>query len=251
MKEYLLDDRYIACAKTVSKGSSLKYYRDGYYYKVNSVGNEGFCEYLVSRVLSYSSIPNNLFVYYNYCRINGLLGCRSKSFLDRDEDFITMEKVYQNLGGSRLADQLMYLPNASERLDFILGLVGRYVNVKHYRNYLGTLLQLDLLILNTDRHTSNYGIIFNASTGKCRIPPIFDNGMSLDTNRTGCKVSCTISGSFEDQVVTFGYPVKPYFTIDYKGLYEDLYRIQKTYGYHREIDILKSRLEQYSYLFKR
>ena len=50
-------------------------------------------------------------------------------------------------------------------------------------------------------------------TGKFRMAPLFDNGNSLDTDRTGNNASCTIGGSFEKQVLAFGFPVKASFKI--------------------------------------
>lgn len=251
MNDYKLSKKYLVSIKSLSKGTQEKYYKEGFYYKTNLSGNEGFTEYLCSRVLCNSTIRKNLFVKYEYCKINSILGCRSKSFLGKDEEFITIENLYKRVTGKNsLSDYLSYLSNSTDRLGYILYLVSNFVNVSHYKNYLGTLMQLDLLIQNTDRHTHNYGLIYNSSLNTFRIPPIFDNGKSLDTDRTGNKSSCTISGSFEEQVVTFGYPVKPYFKIDYSKLNQDLRRIEKTYGKDREIEILRERLNEYSYLFK-
>lgn len=52
-----------------------------------------------------------------------------------------------------------------------------------------------------------------------------------------------------EQVLTLGYPVKPYFKVDYSKLNINLRRIEKIYGKHREIEILRERLNEYSYLF--
>ena len=38
---------------------------------------------------------------------------------------------------------------------------------------------LDCLVGNVDRHTRNFGLFYNSSTGKYEIPLIFDNGMGL------------------------------------------------------------------------
>ena len=119
-----------------------------------------------------------------------------------------------------------------------------------YSSYLKVLMQLDMLILNTDRHTHNYGLIYNKVINRFRVPPIFDNGLSLNTNRINSAISCTLSGSFEEQVIAFGYPIEVCFKIDYKTLFRDLSRIERYYGNHYEIDILRNNLNKYKSLFE-
>lgn len=45
--------------------------------------------------------------------------------------------------------------------------------------YLSQILTLDMLILNTDRHFNNLGIIVDREAGICGTASIFDNGNSL------------------------------------------------------------------------
>ena len=80
--------------------------------------------------------------------------------------------------------------------------------------------------------------------------PIFDNGRALCTDNSNIFSACTLSGSFEEQVTAFGYPVKACFTIDYPGFYDELTRIEQIYGKCVEITTLKNRLEEYKYIFK-
>ena len=41
------------------------------------------------------------------------------------------------------------------------------------------ILELDSFFLNEDRHTNNLSVIRNEKTGKYRLSPIYDNGLSL------------------------------------------------------------------------
>ena len=41
---------------------------------------------------------------------------------------------------------------------------------------------VDCLVGNVDRHTRNFGLFFNAVTGRYEIPLLFDNGMGLFEN---------------------------------------------------------------------
>ena len=251
MNEYTLDDKYRFYSKSVTKGTQIKYKKDNYFYKLNKCGNEGYTEYLVSRLLKNSNLLDCAFVDYEYCKINGVLGCRSKSFLNDNEEFVSINSLYTQLtGASNLADKLCTLSNATERLDYILNIVERFgISRVSFKEYLNIILQLDLLIGNTDRHVHNYGLIYNKRLNRFRLAPIFDNGLSLDTDRSGNTTSCTISGSFTDQVIVFGYPIVPKFVLDYRKVKADLSRIEKLYGKHYELDILRKNLETYKSIF--
>ena len=253
MRNYILGDDFKYACKSVSKGVQEKYCKDGYFYKLNTLGNEGYVEYLVSRLLKFSNLPSNLYVSYEYCRINGKLGCRSKNFLQAGETFMSMNTLYNKfIGHSELADHLMCLRDAPARLDYLLQLTESVgVPAVTFKKYLNILMQLDLLIQNTDRHSHNYGLIFSSRLNKFRPAPIFDNGASLGTVKVSSPVSCTLSGSFFDQVVAFGYPVRSVLTFDYKALFTDLRRIEQLYGKRKELDFLRAQLEEYSYLFDR
>lgn len=253
MKNYTLDEKYRYFSRTISKGTQLKYKKGEYYYKINKFGNEGFTEYLVSRLLKNSTLKDYYFVDYEYCMVNNKLGCRSKNFLvTQSEEFISMNSLYSRLTGrTDLADYLLSLNTPLDRLNFLLDIVEKYgFSRKFYYDYMNMLMQLDLIIQNTDRHVHNYGLVYNKVINRFRVPPIFDNGLSLDTDRSGNKTSCTISGSFVEQVVAFGYPIKPCFQIDYSKVKSDLNRIEKTYGKKYEVSILIANLEEYKSLFK-
>ena len=80
--------------------------------------------------------------------------------------------------------------------------------------------------------------------------PVFDNGRSLCTDHSNFTASCTLSGSFEEQVTAFGYSVKTCFSIDYDGLYDELESVEKRYGAGIEIITLRNRLKEYEDIFR-
>jgi len=253
MNEYHISSKFRYSGGYTSRGAQEKYKKDDYFYKINKCGNEGFTEYLVSRLLSHSTLSRGSYVSYEYCKINNRLGCRSKNFLGAVEEFMSMDSLYMRLYGVKgLSDYLASLGSSAARLNFILDLVGRYgFNRGSYYQYLNILLQLDMLILNTDRHGHNYGLVYNRVSNTFRLPPIFDNGLSLGTDRTGNCASCTISGSFTEQVIAFRYPVNPCFKLSYKEVLSDLNRISKLYGNKFEIEKLRVQLDAYKGLFIR
>jgi len=252
MKNYVVAEESLTLSPLVPEGTQEKHCRNNYFYKVNKMGNEGFTEFLVSEILKRSNWHSENFVSYEYCSINDSLGCRSYSFLPDDLEFITMNKLYSTLTGNPdLGIKLLTLGNAKERLDFILSIVREYgISVEDFSRYLERMMQLDLLILNTDRHVHNYGVLYNPSDGQFCIAPIFDNGRSLDTDHSGGIASRTLSGSFTDQVTAFEFPVKSCLKIDYDSVDTFLQGCIQHYGNLHEITVLKARLKKFEYLFK-
>ena len=248
--DYLIDDKYIYNSASTTKGTQIKYKKDDYFYKIDKMGREGFVEYLVSVMLSYSTLDPKEYVSYECCKINGLSGCRSRNFLNDEEEFVTVHSLYQKYtGNSDFANYLMTKRSAEERLEEILELVdGFEISTEEYRRYMNVLVQIDLLIANTDRHVHNYGVIMS-NDGNFRMAPIFDNGRSLFTDNSNIFSACTLSGSFEEQVTAFGFPVKACFYIDYTGFEEELKSIEKKYGECIEITTLRNRLKEYEYIF--
>ncbi len=252
MKSFTFTNDQRIFGKTITKGTQEKYYSDGYFYKIDTTFNEGLTEYLVTLLLKHTTLNSNSYMEYELCLINNKFGCRSKSFLkDVDEEFVTINSLYTKATGyTNLADYLMGLSTAEARLKYLLDLITIFnISKQEFRYYLNTLLQLDMLILNTDRHVHNYGVIYNRSTRKYRIPPIFDNGQSLNIEGNVQPISCTLSGSFEAQVVAFGYPIQPCFHINYISLKKDLESFKMELPNLNKVEILIKNLEKYKDIF--
>ena len=251
MNTYNLSDTERTFSKVITKGTQEKYFAGDYFYKVDTT-NEGITEYLVTLLLQNSTLDPSVFVSYEPCVINNKSGCRSRSFLQNaSEEFVTINYLYKTLtGNTDLSDYLMRFPSAKDRADYLLDMVSAFgIDVSAFKLYLNTLVQLDMLILNTDRHTHNYGFIYNNDTGTYRTAPIFDNGRSLEVNTCSKPVACTLSGSFEEQTVAFGYPVKPCFRINYTRLKKQLALLPKDL-YGKKIALLLENLVKYRDIFE-
>lgn len=233
----------------ITKGSQVKYLKDGYFYKLNKHGNEGLTEYLVYTLLKHSTLAKELVLSYEYCYINKKLGCRSGNFLSADECFYTMEHLFSTVTGKHgLAEVLASFSSAAERLEYILDIIESLGFPRQdYRNYMQVLMQVDLLAENCDRHVHNYGLIFK--DGVFRLPPVFDNGLSLKTDREKYSAACTLSGSFIEQVTVFGFPVEPAFLINYDTLLPELENIKLVHGDKTEIKVLENNLQEYKDIF--
>jgi hypothetical protein len=248
MKSYSIDKRFMYTGRSISKGAQEKYLCEGYYYKIDKEGNEGLVEYLVSLVLGNSTLSENEYVKYEMCKINGKNGCRAKNFLEENEEFITMSLLYQKwTGNTNLSDKLAAQQDAGKRLQYLMNLVKQVgINVEKFKYYLQTVMQLDLLTENVDRHSYNYGVIYNSSKASFRLAPIFDNGQALHTVKRDVYTAATISGSFHEQVTVFGFPVVPMFQINYGKLYKELDCIDEC----KELNFLREQLEKYRSIFE-
>lgn len=228
MEEYNISKEYVVLSRSGSLGTQPKYYKDGYWYKLDRMGHEGLAEALVSDVLCCSNISD--FVVYERCTINGVCGCRSKSFLNPGEQFVTFTSLYRSMRLGDLGSVIYSIPTVEERLRFLLDFVRDITGVD-CTEYLYQILTLDMLIRNPDRHFKNLGLIFGADN-KYRVSPIFDNGQGLVQNYTITppyldieekerRISAaTISGSFELQynAIKNVYNGKE-IVIDYEKLY--------------------------------
>lgn len=248
MEEYNIDKKYRVYDKASSKGTQEKYFKDGYWYKIDN-GGEGLAEELTTKLLICSNISN--FVEYERCKINGKNGCRSKNFLENGETFITFQRLYQSYIGGNLTDKIRTFPDTKERYEYLINFVKECTGLD-CSNYLKNNFSLDLIIMNPDRHFHNLGII-QTNNGIYKEAPIFDNGQGLGMNysitppnmlleeKESLLAAATISGSFEAQVIAAGTTLK----VDYEKLYEMLNDYPETLA--REFLIY--RLEKYKDLF--
>ena len=210
---YTIENKYKVISEHGSKGQQEKYYRNGYWYKLDSRYNEGTIEYVVSVILKHSNIKD--FVFYNICTVNNKKACRSKTFLSKNETFLTLETILCDVYGLSSADNYLYaITNVKDRFDCLVDAVKKYTNNQlDITSMLRIILYLDLLILNRDRHLNNIGIIVDISNGNYRTAPIFDNGLSLlgglngEVYNYGLQYTIqrqsarTISGSFVSQAL--------------------------------------------------
>lgn len=244
MKNYELNDKYLIKTNTGSKGCQKKYFKDNYWYKIDSSGGEGLVESTVSKLLSCSTLPKWLYVFYEKCFINNKSGCRSKSFLNDGEVFISFKELYTYYSKGDLSNDIWVYDNAVKRAEFLRSIVMSVARID-INKYLKTIMLLDMLIENRDRHLGNLGVILDRVQNTFVLCPIFDNGASLGVGLcTGEKsTSCTISGSFVEQVLAFGYPIKTTFKLNYEKIYREI-----NVGM---FPVLERNLKEYENIFRR
>lgn len=133
-------------------------------------GLEPINEWLASRICKRLDLD-----YCNYTLdiLRGQLVSKCKNFLTKDEEIISASDIMNLEKNDNVSDY--------ERYVSILESHG----IKDVKKKLSDMYIVDYLMLNTDRHMKNYGIIRNVKTLKWeRITPIFDTGTSLQSDVT-------------------------------------------------------------------
>jgi len=110
------------------------------------------------------------------------------------------------------------------------------------------------LILNTDRHFNNIGLIVNKETDKYKFAPIFDNGNSLLSNISEFPFDISIeeniekavgqpfAANLERQAMELGFGLK----INYSKLYQLLENEPES----RALEVLKYQLNRYEKIIR-
>ncbi len=253
-----------------SKGNQLKWFYDGNWYKADYTGYEGLAEYIISRLLQFSTLKEDTFVLYTLEEIkykNHIYnGVRSADFLSENWEIITVERLYQTHTGMSLTQALWNISDARERLLFLVEEVERITGLKEFGNYLNQLFTIDALFLNEDRHLHNIAVLMNPD-GEFMYCPIFDNGAGLLSDTTmdypmdedvylliGDVEAKTISRDFNEQVdlseELYDENIHFHFTkSDIRIL------LEQAEQYPREVlrrveTILFEQMRKYQYLFK-
>lgn len=194
-----------------SRGSQIKFCKEGYWYKLDETGPEGAAEALTSIILDHSSLQETEYVKYELCDIEyeGKIytGCRSKNFLKEDEIFVSYAKIYSMLYGKALNEEVTLLSSPNERIDFVCDVIKEFSDLDVH-DYIGKVATLDMLILNTDRHFHNLGIITDKNYENARNGPIFDNGAAFLSNYVKNPPDILIE-NIDVHTNVFGMPFSP------------------------------------------
>lgn len=174
MTDYQIDNEYFVGSQYGSLGMTNKYYKDGFWYKQNYNGTEGNSEAICSRLLSCSNVTD--YVTYEECRINGVVGCRSRSFTNEGETVVTFHRLYKMITGGELKNRIASFDAVEERIQFVVEFVKHYTGID-CRSYLNKMLYFDMLTLDVDRHFHNLSLIQTADG--FREAPMFDFGASF------------------------------------------------------------------------
>ena len=153
---------------STSKGYQIKWFSNGHYIKLDSLGYESVAESLVSRLLLFSNLAQDEYIRYTRVRVyenNEFVGhgCCSEDF-SAGLEIVSVANIFDRLF-------LSYNISYDELRDTLYDVVGYDI-----KSYLDKILCLDAITRNDDRHFNN--IIFLYDGERYKVGPIFDNGGS-------------------------------------------------------------------------
>ena len=162
-----------------SKGNQPKWILNGRWYKADHMGYEALSEVIVSRILEKSNIDS--FVKYEPVMIDYkdeiYRGCASDNFRIKNQEIITLERLHRAYFGIGMAEAIAKQEGVREKIIYTVGFAKKVTGIEEVGKYFSTLLSLDALFLNEDRHTNN--IAFLRENGNFQLCPVFDNGLAL------------------------------------------------------------------------
>lgn len=233
------------------------------------MGYEGLAEYVVSRLLQFSSLEQDAFILYDTVQIQYdktvFLGCRSDHFLPDRWQMITLERLFWQHYGESLYQSIFHIREPENRAAFLVEQTEALTGLREFGKYLSILLTIDAFFLNEDRHTHNIAVLLD-EYGKYHYCPAFDHGASLmaDTKMDypldvsldmlyGKSKAKTFCLEFDEQLDTveglYGQHLKFCFTIS------DVERILEEDGEYtagekeRVRELLRRQRRKYQYLF--
>ncbi|MBD5462531.1 MAG: hypothetical protein HDR24_05655 [Lachnospiraceae bacterium] len=170
-----------------SKGNQLKWENNGTWYKADYTGYEGLAEYVVSGLLSDSSLLEEEYVFYQTEVISykhsQYFACKSRNFLQEGWKLITLERLFQSMYGQSLNKSIYSIRDHAGRVRFLVEQTVRMTGLKEFGAYLSKLLTIDALFLNEDRHTHNIAVLLD-DMGEYHYCPFFDHGAALLSDTT-------------------------------------------------------------------
>ncbi|MCD8307018.1 MAG: HipA domain-containing protein [Clostridia bacterium] len=123
-----------------------------------NAGQEPYSEYYAAQIAEAMGIKH---VRYDLRKWKGTLASVCELFTSKEVSYVPMWKVVQ---GNQIIDIINYLKDLGDE----------------FYNEFADMMVFDALIYNTDRHYSNFGLLFDSHTNKpVAFAPVFDNGLSL------------------------------------------------------------------------
>lgn len=241
-----IQSRTIETAGHTSRGNQLKWYQDGWWYKADAFGYESLAETMVTRLLQETEWME--YVCYEPVTVdwNGRLyrGCRSQNFLREGEELLPLEKLYRNVTGFSLAQELAHIREVDQRIAHTVKFVENLTGIEGVGGYFSCMLEMDMFFLNEDRHTNNIALIYRQADRSYRLCPYFDMGLSLyadtrekyplDMDVETCRkrvMAKPFSRDFDEQMDAADrlYGRSLYFPMGRSELWHMLEEIQETY----------------------
>lgn len=252
-----------------SKGNLPKWRIDNIWYKTDAFGYESLAECLISDLLKYS----NIYSYVKYGITKGIYNGEiknfsiSNSFMNERDTLLTFYRLYFLETGNELTKDIYNIREVNDRIKFVVDFVSKNYKIDIAGKIITSVLELDMLFLNEDRHFNNFALIRKTKSKKFVFAPVFDNGLSLLSDINEYKMDGDIyknidkvkgkpfSNSLEEQCEKaeslYGTVLKFKFTKN--DVLNEIYKYKSFYNdaiIERVISILFEQMRKYYYLFE-
>lgn len=152
-------------SQSVVSGEKIYYKLSNYDSEKGIVGHECVNEIIVDRLLTILGVEHLKYQLIHADieldgRIHETWLCASKDFKEKGETKAALDNYYQI---NRMGNESRY--------DFCTN--------NGWKKYIDTMLAVDYLIMNRDRHGANIEVLRNARKHSLRIAPLFDHGLSF------------------------------------------------------------------------
>ena len=172
------------------KGNQPKWETGTKFYKQDNFPNECLAEYLVSLFLESSNCPVPFIPY----RLETRDSCSSPNYKPRYLMFpfaqmltfeLTFDESAQKVGNGSPTFNSWYKKiwsrlSSEGRVQYLIDSFAKYgVPQEESLAYLTSMVELDTLVFNTDRHFNNFGLIYDLEEQRYKPMFLFDQGFSL------------------------------------------------------------------------
>ena len=234
----LFEQETLGQRRQSSKGNQLKWYSGKKWYKADYMGYEGLAEYVVSRLLQFSSLEQDAFILYDTVQIQYdktvFLGCRSDHFLPDGWQLITLERLFWQYYGESLYQSIFHIREPENRAAFLVEQTEALTGLREFGKYLSILLTIDAFFLNEDRHMHNIAVLLD-EYGKYHYCPVFDHGASLMADT---KIDYPLDVSLD---MLYGKSKAKTFCLDFD---EQLDTVEGLYGQHLKFSFTNADVER-------
>jgi len=163
-------------SQSTIEGKKIYYKLSNYDKDQGVIGHECINEIVVDRLLDILLVEHLHYqLIYADIEVDGRI---ISTYLCASEDF-------KSRGESKAALDAMYMVNRIENESEY-----EYCKRLGFADYINTMIAVDFIILNRDRHGANIEVLRNARKHNLRIAPLFDHGLSLMFN---CQTDDAIS----------------------------------------------------------
>ena len=192
-RKFKIDFSDKAAIRTGTDGYQLKFVKDDYFIKAQCelqgcLKKDWRVEVIATEICKFYSVYA---VLQRPCMIDisksgkiyGRYGVYSNNFEKNGYTFVSCERLF-NLNQDILNTRVYIKLDARQKLYYIAERISVYAGLDKTKvlNYLFNMLFVDLLVLNQDRHSHNFGVFWNNNKNQYEVAMLFDFGMGLFEN---------------------------------------------------------------------